>query len=52
MVVVSRVKQSRRVTDRIEIWRSAVGDLASTARPERLFELMDDGTLAPWRDSK
>ena len=52
IVVVSRVKQSRRLPDRIEIWRSAVGDLATTSRPERLFELMDDGTLAPWRDSR
>jgi hypothetical protein len=50
IIVVSRVKQSRRLSDRIEIWRSAVGDLINTSRPERLFELMDDGALAPWRD--
>jgi len=52
IVVISRVKQSRRLSDRIEIWRSAVRDLVNTSRPERLFELMDDGTLAPWRDSR
>lgn len=52
IVVVSRIKQSRRSSDRIDIWRSAVGGLTNTARPERLFELMDDETLAPWRDSK
>jgi len=52
IIVVSRVKQSRRLSDRIEIWRSAVRDLANASRPERLFELMDDGTLAPWRDSR
>jgi hypothetical protein len=50
IVVVSRVKQSRRLNDRIEIWRSAVRNLANTPRHERLFELMDDATLAPWRD--
>lgn len=51
-IVVSRVKQSRPLSDRIEIWRSAVRDLANASRPERLFELMDDGTLAPWRDGR
>jgi hypothetical protein len=48
VVVVSRVRQSRRLGDRIEIWRSAVRDLAARSRPERLFELTDDGRLAPW----
>jgi hypothetical protein len=49
IIVVSRIKQSRRLGDRIEVWRSAVHDLANTPRSERLFELMDDGTLTPWR---
>jgi hypothetical protein len=52
IVVVSRVKQSRRLHDRIEIWRSAVSELARASRPERVFELMDDGTLTPWRDGR
>jgi hypothetical protein len=51
IVLVSRVKQSRRLSERIEVWRSAFRDLTSTSRPERLFELMDDGTLVPWRDA-
>ena len=50
-VVVSRVKQSRRLEDRIEIWRSAVRQLAAAQRSERLLELLDDGRLAPWRDA-
>jgi hypothetical protein len=52
LIVVSRVRQSRRLSDRIEVWRAAVRDLASTSRSERLFELMDNGMLAPWRDSR
>jgi hypothetical protein len=52
LIVVSRGKQSRRLSDRIEIWRSAVRSVANASRPERLFELMDDETLAPWRDSR
>jgi hypothetical protein len=51
IILVSRVKQSRRLSERIEVWRSAVRDLTSTSHPERLFELMDDGTLVPWRDA-
>jgi hypothetical protein len=50
IVLVSRVKQSRRLSERIEVWRSAVR-LTSISRPERLFELMDDGTLVLWRDA-
>jgi hypothetical protein len=51
ILVISRVRQSRRLIDRIEVWRSAVRALADTSRTERLFELFDDGTLAPWRDA-
>jgi hypothetical protein len=50
IVVLSRVRQARRLADRIEVWRTAVLDLTENRRPERLFELMDDGTLVPWQD--
>lgn len=50
IVVVSRVRQSRPLKARIAIWRRCVHDLLQTSRPERLFELMDNGALAPWRD--
>jgi Domain of unknown function (DUF5615) len=43
IVVVSRVRQSRRLTERIEIWTGAVRELVPGSHPERLFELMDDG---------
>ena len=47
-VVVSRVRQSRRLAERVEIWRRAILDLKRNPRPERRFELMDDGHLLPW----
>jgi Domain of unknown function (DUF5615) len=51
MVVVSRVKQSRPLKDRIEVWRSCVHQLLQATTNQRLFELIDNGTLLPWRDA-
>lgn len=50
IVVLSRVRQSRPLKDRIEIWRKCVGELLQVSKPERLYELMDSGALLPWRD--
>jgi hypothetical protein len=49
-VVVSRVRQSRRLAERVEVWRRAVLDLIKNPRPERRFELMDDGSLLAWEE--
>ena len=51
IVVVSRVRQARRLTDRIEVWRRAVAELLRTPQAPRLFELTDDGLLIPWREA-
>lgn len=51
IVVVSRVRQARRLTEPIEVWRRAVGELLSTPQSLRLFELTDEGVLMPWRDA-
>jgi len=48
LVVVSRVRQARRLAERVKIWRRAILDLTRTPRPERRFELMDDGSLVAW----
>jgi hypothetical protein len=50
IVVLSRVRQSRPLKDRIEIWRKCVRELLQASKPERLYELMDNGALLPWRD--
>lgn len=47
-VVVSRVRQSRELADRIEAWRAAVQALIKSEPTSRLFELTDDGALVPW----
>lgn len=49
-VVISRVRQSRLLKERIEVWRQAIKELTETSRDERLFELTDAGVLLPWRD--
>ncbi len=49
IVVVSRVRQSRRLADRIEIWRKAIASLSGIPQPQRVFELTDDGVLVPWQ---
>jgi hypothetical protein len=50
VIVLSRVRQSRPVKERVEIWRAAIGDLVGRPKPERRFELTDDGRLRPWRE--
>jgi len=47
-IVVSRVRQSRPLTDRIEVWRKAVANLSILSRATRVFELSDEGHLMPW----
>jgi Domain of unknown function (DUF5615) len=50
IVVLSRVRQSRSLFERIEVWRRAILDLIRSPRPERRFELMDDGHLLAWEE--
>ena len=48
-IVVSRVRQSRRLADRIEIWRKAIAGLSGAPLTMRIFELTDEGVLEPWQ---
>jgi hypothetical protein len=47
-IVVSRVRQSRRLADRIEVWRKAIASLSAVAQTTRVFELTDEGVLKAW----
>jgi hypothetical protein len=47
-VVVSRVRQSRPLADRIEVWRKVIANLDSMSHATRVFELSDEGMLGPW----
>lgn len=48
IVVVSRVRQARRLVDRIEVWRAAVRQLVDGPKAPRRFELTDEGILVPY----
>jgi hypothetical protein len=50
VVLISRVKQTRPLRERIDIWHKAVQQLAQKPRAEKLFELTDEGLLLPWRE--
>lgn len=45
LVVVSRVRQSRPIADRVAIWHRAARELLATPQTGRFFELSDDGVL-------
>jgi hypothetical protein len=47
-VVVSRVRQSRLLAERVSLWTAAIVSLLGTESAERLFEMTDDGELIPW----
>ena len=51
IVVVSRVRQARRLAERIDVWRAAIGQLMEVHKTQRVFELTDGGLLVPWRDT-
>lgn len=49
IIVVSRVRHSRPLAERLSIWVDGVDTLLHGETVERLFELHDDGRLVPWR---
>lgn len=46
-IIVSRVRQSRRLAERIEVWRQAIASLGASTQATRIFELSDEGELMP-----
>ena len=49
-VIVSRITQSLPINIRVGLWIAAIREYFSDARPERLFEVFDDGKLRPWQE--
>lgn len=49
-VIVSRVRQSRPIDERVEVWVGAIERVLADASGARLFELFDDGTLVPYEE--
>ena len=50
IIVVSRVKQSRPLHERIDLWQSAVEYLVANPPTDRRFDLLDNGQLVPWAE--
>ena len=50
-VLVSRVRQSRPLPERLDIWRRAVGELVEAPPTDRIIELTDQGALLTGKDS-
>lgn len=51
VIVVSRVRQARRIEERVDLWRHAIRVLLDAPRTAPRFELLDDGTLLPWEQA-
>ena len=49
-VIVSRVRQSRRIDERVELWAAALDRFLAAPPPERYFDLLDDGTLETFQE--
>lgn len=49
LVVVSRLRQSQPLADRISLWSRAVHTLLQGPQAARVFELTETGQLSPWR---
>lgn len=49
-VIVSRVRQSRRISERVDLWAAVLERFLATPPPEGFFELLDDGTLVPFQE--
>jgi len=47
-VLVSRVRQSRPLQQRLEVWMGAIRDYLERRPPQRIFEIADSGALLPW----
>jgi predicted nuclease of predicted toxin-antitoxin system len=47
-VIISRVRQNLPIQRRVEIWFSALQDFMARQRPEKLFDLLENGQIVPW----
>jgi hypothetical protein len=49
-IVVSRVPQRLPLETRLLVWMGAVRDFLAKPRPERLFEVFENGEIAAWKE--
>ncbi len=48
-IVISQVRQSRPIHERVEIWLRAIEEIVAGRAAEQLFDLLDSGELIPWQ---
>jgi Domain of unknown function (DUF5615) len=51
VVLVSSVRQSRPIADRVAVWLKAVLEILANPPQSRLLEVIDAGSVVPWHDA-
>jgi predicted nuclease of predicted toxin-antitoxin system len=51
-VIVSRVRQNLPIQRRVTIWFTAIEEFMTRQRPEKLFDLFENGKIVPWKIQK
>jgi predicted nuclease of predicted toxin-antitoxin system len=47
-VIISRVRQNLPIHRRVDIWFKALQEFMTRQRPEKLFDLLENGQIVPW----
>lgn len=51
-VIISRVPQNLPIQRRVEIWLAALREFMNRPQEEKLFDLMENGRIMPWKIHK
>ena len=51
-VIISRVRQNLPIQQRVDIWFKALREFMTRQRPEKLFNLLENGKIVPWEVRK
>ena len=49
IVIISRVRQSLPIQQRVALWTDAIEGFLSKRPSGKLFDLLEDGTIVPWK---
>ena len=48
-IIISRLPQRLPIAQRVDIWFAALHGFLERKPPEKLFDLLPDGTIVPWQ---
>lgn len=51
-VIISRVRQNLAIQRRVDMWFEALQEFMTRRRPEKLFDLLENGQIVPWEIRK